>query len=97
MYSVGALDVLRDLSLTLEGVPPQVKPSASIARDFPPPVVNKFRLAGGATLDVIIITAVSGVVLITMGWLLLTGELTRLNTEAQQALDSLGLNLFGEL
>ena len=51
MYSVGALDVLRDLSLTLEGVPPQVKPGASIARDFPPPVVNKFRLSGGATLD----------------------------------------------
>jgi hypothetical protein len=32
-----------------------------------------------------------------MGVLLLTGELTRLNNEAQQALDSLGLNLFGEL
>jgi len=29
--------------------------------------------------------------------LLLTCELTRLNGEAQQALDSLGLNLFGEL
>jgi cytochrome c-type biogenesis protein len=45
----------------------------------------------------LVITAASGLVLITMGWLLLTGELTRLNTEAQQALDSLGLNLFGEL
>jgi cytochrome c-type biogenesis protein len=45
----------------------------------------------------LVITAVSGLVLITMGWLLLTGELTRLNNEAQQALDSLGLNLFGEL
>ena len=43
------------------------------------------------------ITAVSGLVLIAMGVLLLTGELTRLNNEAQQALDSLGLNLFGEL
>jgi len=43
------------------------------------------------------ITAVSGVVLIAMGVLLLTGELTRLNSEAQQALDSVGLNLFGEL
>ena len=43
------------------------------------------------------ITAISGVILITMGILLLTGELTRLNTEAQQALDSLGINLFGEL
>ena len=32
-----------------------------------------------------------------MGVLLFTGELTRLNTEAQQALDALGLNLFGDL
>ena len=54
------------------------------------------RSAGCATATSII-TAVSGVVLIAMGVLLLTGELTRLNTEAQQALDSLGLNLFGEL
>jgi cytochrome c-type biogenesis protein len=45
----------------------------------------------------LVITALSGLVLITMGVLLLTGELTRLNTEAQQALDSIGLNLFGEL
>ena len=45
----------------------------------------------------LIVTAVSGVVLIAMGVLLLTGELTRLNTEAQQALDSIGLNVFGDL
>ena len=45
----------------------------------------------------ILITAISGVILIAMGVLLLTGELTRLNNEAQQALDSLGLNLFGDL
>jgi cytochrome c-type biogenesis protein len=45
----------------------------------------------------VVITAISGVVLIAMGVLLLTGELTRLNNEAQQALDSLGLNLFGDL
>jgi cytochrome c-type biogenesis protein len=45
----------------------------------------------------LIITAVSGVVLITMGLLLFTGELTQLNIEAQQALDSVGLNIFGEL
>ena len=35
--------------------------------------------------------------LITMGVLLLTGELTRLNSEAQQGLDSLGLNFFNGL
>ena len=45
----------------------------------------------------LIITAVSGVVLIAMGILLFTGELTQLNIEAQQALDSVGLNIFGEL
>ena len=45
----------------------------------------------------LIVTAVSGVVLIVMGLLLFTGELTQLNIEAQQALDSVGLNIFGEL
>ena len=43
------------------------------------------------------ITAVSGAVLIAMGLLLFTGELTRLNLEAQQVLDGLGLNFFSEL
>jgi cytochrome c-type biogenesis protein len=45
----------------------------------------------------LIVTAVSGAVLIAMGVLLFTGELTQLNIEAQQALDSVGLNVFGEL
>ena len=44
-----------------------------------------------------IVTAISGVVLIGMGVLLLSGELTRLNGEAQQALDSIGLNVFKDL
>ncbi len=42
----------------------------------------------------LIITAVSGLILITMGVLLFTGELARLNIEAQRALDELGLNFF---
>jgi cytochrome c-type biogenesis protein len=42
----------------------------------------------------LIVTGVSGVILITMGVLLFTGELQRLNIEAQDALDSLGLNFF---
>jgi cytochrome c-type biogenesis protein len=42
----------------------------------------------------LIVTAVSGVVLIAMGVLLFTGELARLNIEAQNALDDLGLNFF---
>jgi cytochrome c-type biogenesis protein len=45
----------------------------------------------------LVVTAVSGIVLVGMGVLLLTGELTRLNLEAQQALDSVGLNFFEDL
>jgi cytochrome c-type biogenesis protein len=45
----------------------------------------------------LIITAVSGVVLIAMGVLLFTGELTQLNIKAQEALDSIGLNVFDDL
>ena len=45
----------------------------------------------------LIITAVSGAVLIAMGVLLFTGELTSLNGEAQKALDGIGLNFFSEL
>jgi cytochrome c-type biogenesis protein len=40
------------------------------------------------------ITLVSGVVLIAMGVLLYTNELTRLNSEALQAMDGLGINFF---
>jgi cytochrome c-type biogenesis protein len=45
----------------------------------------------------LIITALSGVVLIAMGVLLFTGELAQLNIEAQQALDGLGLDFIYEL
>src|SRR6187200_2166307 len=45
----------------------------------------------------LIITALSGAVLIAMGVLLFTGELTTLNLKAQDALDGLGLNFFNEL
>jgi cytochrome c-type biogenesis protein len=40
------------------------------------------------------ITVVSGVILIAFGVLLFTNEVTRLNSEAQQLLDNLGLNFF---
>lgn len=43
------------------------------------------------------IIAVGGVVLIVMGVLVYTGELTRLNIEAQQALNDLGINFFNEV
>ena len=43
------------------------------------------------------IMATGGVVLIAMGVLVFTGELTRLNVEAQQALDGLGINFFNEV
>ena len=40
----------------------------------------------------LLITFISGAILILMGVLILTGELTRLNSEAQQLLNSLGLD-----
>ncbi len=43
------------------------------------------------------ITAVSGMVLVAMGVLLYTNELTRLNAEALDLMDRLGINVFGEL
>jgi cytochrome c-type biogenesis protein len=45
----------------------------------------------------LIITGLSGAVLIAMGILLFTGDLTELNIRAQQALNDLGLNFFNEL
>jgi cytochrome c-type biogenesis protein len=42
----------------------------------------------------LIITAISGLILITMGLMLFTGELTSLNIKAQEWLDDLGLNFF---
>jgi cytochrome c-type biogenesis protein len=44
-----------------------------------------------------VITALSGLVLVAMGVLLLSGELARLNLEAQDALDSLHINVFKDL
>ena len=43
------------------------------------------------------ITFVSGVILIAMGVLLFTNELTTLNSEALRAMDNLNLNFFSEL
>jgi cytochrome c-type biogenesis protein len=45
----------------------------------------------------LIITGLSGAVLIAMGILLFTGDLTTLTIKAQQALNDLGLNFFNEL
>jgi cytochrome c-type biogenesis protein len=44
-----------------------------------------------------VITVVSGPVLIAMGVLLYTNELTRLNSEALSLMDDLGINFFSEL
>ncbi|MDP9376128.1 MAG: cytochrome c biogenesis protein CcdA [Actinomycetota bacterium] len=44
-----------------------------------------------------IVTAISGIVLIAMGVVMFTGDLTRLNGIAQGWLDSTGLNIFGSL
>jgi cytochrome c-type biogenesis protein len=40
----------------------------------------------------LVVTAVSGLILILMGTLILTGELTQLNVQAQKALSDLGLD-----
>src|SRR4051795_10528146 len=45
----------------------------------------------------LLVTAVSGVVLILMGTLILTGELTRLNVEAQRFLDDAGLGVLYQI
>ena len=44
-----------------------------------------------------VINGVAGVLLIAIGVLVLTGELFRLNIEAQKALDGWGLNFFQEV
>jgi cytochrome c-type biogenesis protein len=44
-----------------------------------------------------VITVVSGAVLIAMGVLLYTNELTRLNSDALQAMDDLGINFFNNI
>ncbi len=43
------------------------------------------------------IMAAGGAVLIVMGVLIWTGELVRLNIEAQRLLDELGLNVFNDV
>jgi cytochrome c-type biogenesis protein len=45
----------------------------------------------------LLVTAVSGCVLILMGVLILTGELTQLNVQAQRALSSLGLDFLYDI
>ena len=44
-----------------------------------------------------VITVVSGVILMAMGVLLFTDELSRLNTKALSLLDNLGLNFFSNI
>lgn len=43
------------------------------------------------------ITVLSGVVLVAMGWLLYSNELTRLNSQALSLMNDLGINFFNEL
>ena len=44
-----------------------------------------------------VITVISGAILIAMGVLLYTNELTRLNSEALALMDDLGINVFSDL
>jgi len=43
------------------------------------------------------ITVLSGLILVAMGVLLYTNELTRLNAEALSLMDDLGINFFSEI
>jgi cytochrome c-type biogenesis protein len=43
------------------------------------------------------ITVISGAILIAMGWLLYSNELTRLNAEALSLMDDLGINVFSDI
>jgi cytochrome c-type biogenesis protein len=45
----------------------------------------------------LVITVVSGLVLIAMGTMMLTGQLTQLNVEAQRGLSSLGLDFLSKI
>jgi cytochrome c-type biogenesis protein len=45
----------------------------------------------------LLVTAMSGIVLIAMGTLILTGELTQLNVEAQKTLSNLGLDFLYQI
>ena len=51
MDAVCALDVLRDIALQLDGVPPHVKKGIFAASEVPAPVAESLRLAAGGTLD----------------------------------------------
>jgi cytochrome c-type biogenesis protein len=44
-----------------------------------------------------VITLISGIVLVGMGLLLITNELTRLNSEALQLMEDLGINFFSDI
>ena len=50
-----------------------------------------------ASAELTAITLVSGVILIVMGVLLFTNELTQLNAEALRVMDDLNLNFFSEI
>ena len=49
MYSVSALDVLRDLAFELGGVPPLVRRNFMVSRDIPLPIASTLKLSDGRT------------------------------------------------
>lgn len=51
IYAVSALNILRDLSLTVDGVPPHIKPGFTLGRDVPPLLSEQFRMADGTLVD----------------------------------------------
>jgi monoamine oxidase len=51
IFAVSSLDILRDIALQVDGIPPQVRPGCTVARDFPAPVVEQFRMGDGTWAD----------------------------------------------
>jgi monoamine oxidase len=51
IFAVSSLDILRDIALQTDGIPPQLRPGATVRRDFPPPVVERFRMGDGTLVD----------------------------------------------
>lgn len=55
------------------------------------------RVFGWFRRHYLLLTVLSGLILVTMGILIYTNELFRLNLEVQKLMDSLGINVFQKI